>query len=257
MSFCFLFCEFPNLKSLEPAINGSCSLIPSVHLTQSNRNHMMEAFNNYLKNVKNITGKDSPVFYEDIRKEFEKELNKTTPRKVCGIVVGVINGKGYKHGNLFLSTGSDENSNESEFKSQMLRKLSTIQENKNVIFLRTPMISVHHSKNVKGKLIRAFEPVIFEILKIILKNSSNGYEEQLPILCLGINSYICVSNCLKDLNRPKFILISSVHPNHMKFLDEMIDNVKSQGEKLRLVRRKMFDLDVFLQAINVFYHLTK
>lgn len=218
----------------------------------------MEAFKNYLNQVRNITGRDSPSFYEVIKNEFELQLNTISPRNVRGIIVGFLySNDDITSGNLFLSTGRRPSSVSSTLKTKMINEILSLQANQNILFLRTPMISVQQDHKIKGKLIRAFEPVVFEILKAILKSSSNGYENQIPILCLGINSYICISNCLQFLRRPKFVIISSVHPNNIDDMDFQITRAISNSEKKRLEERKYYNIDMFYQAVDVFYLLTK
>lgn len=218
----------------------------------------MEAFDTYLTQVKEITGEGSENFYQDVRREFEAEIFKTSPKKVRGIVVGVITtATTTREENLYLSTGNKETCDTSDMKIEMLEKLASLQDNNDIVFLRTPMISVRHNQKVKRELIDAFTQVLFSILNIILQKSADEFGSPIPILCLGWNSFTCVTNCLRQVSRSKFVILSSVHPNYMRELDLKIKMSNYRSEQLRLIRRKYYMIDMFSQVFNLFYNLSK
>lgn len=90
----------------------------------------MEVFDKYLEQVKEITNTKSrdgsSYFYKDMRREFEYDLFKTSPRKVWGIVVGVIRNSIIIDKNILLSTGNREISDRYMSKLRMLDKVTPL-----------------------------------------------------------------------------------------------------------------------------------
>lgn len=222
--------------------------------TDSLKHHKMDRiFSEYIKKVQEITADQSPRFYTYIRNVFRSELLKTPPSEVNGIIVGLINYPSMKDKDIYMSTGHQLK--KSELKGEMLQQLSTVSDKANILWIRVPMVASFDKHKIQ-ELIEAFHPVIGQIFKIIMRASANDFESPIPVLCLGKNSHNCVIEGLKYINRPRFILLPTVHPNNMPDMEEKISKATCKYERLHLIRRKYYNMDMFNQVFKIFVNLT-
>lgn len=220
---------------------------------------MEQVFSEYLKNVKSIV--NSEIDSNIIKEIFFQNLNKTPPHSVKGIIVGYFPFELPKlsHG-LFFSTGQGKRSSDEEeegLQTQMLQELQHFQRNQTILWLRIPHVMSTTRGGTTERLITAFVPVLRCILQKIIASTGNGFESPIPVLCLGKNSFLAVSESLMTTTRPKFIVLSTVHPNHMKTIDETITKTTSNTSKLRQLRHKYYFFDMFMQIMSTFAKLVK
>lgn len=225
----------------------------SVHYLQSPFNHVAKmVFGEYVKRLQTITGEDSPGFYEDLRTTLETEMFKIPLREIRGIVVGIRNCPPIKTRNLYISTGNFKGN--SDLRQEMFNKLATITEKGNFVHLRTPFAASFDNSRTK-QLIAAFQPIINLFFKLILQSSEDVLESPIPVLCLGKNSLYSVTKGLKCINRPKFVILSTVHPNNFLYLEMKISQTVCKNKRLYLIRRKYYNFDVFQKVLKMFVSL--
>lgn len=206
----------------------------------------------YFKTVEEVTGEKDDQLFEHVKKLIECEFLKITQTRTKGIVVGTFNSPTSRSSNLYISTGTYEECDNSESKLIMLHRLEMLTNVPGIIFLRVPLIASLHKTKTED-LINAFKPIIGYFFKSIMRQSvNNNYEELIYILALGKNSRRVVTECFEYINRPRFILIQTVHPNNMREMDQRISEAKTKEERMRLIKRKNCNLDIFEQGFKVF-----
>ena len=232
--------------------NGENTTPP--HLT------MQSVFNDYIANVRNVTKCSDLEFFSFCEEIFFKNLETSTPSGVKGIVVGMIElQRRYVYrsveGNLRISTGAPSFFDDCHFKTAMLKKLATLQEDKHLLWLRIPLIAGR--RNQTKPLLEAFKPVLDFIFKKILECSRGSVENFIPIWTFGVNAHQIVAKCLQETKRPKFIVVPSVHPTFMYTIQKDIRRAHSINKKKKLLKIKSIEFDKFFKAFNIFSAIVK
>lgn len=123
----------------------------------------------------------------------------------------------------------------------------------NVLFLRTPFICSHYKAKLNESLINSFKPVVAEILETIKMAELNV--SLIPILCMGLNSFKIIEELMLYKNMPRYVLISSYHPNFMLEMErkkQIHERKKEHYENLRHNALRIINdsVHVFLNLIN-------
>jgi hypothetical protein len=204
----------------------------------------------YFKKVEEVTGEKNFEFFRMVEDLIKSEFSKISQTKIKGIVFGTVNCSTRRSSQLYISTGSYERNDLSKGKLDMLDRLAILNNVCGIIYLRVPLIASLQKEKTE-QLINAFKPIVAEFYKHIMKKNVD-FEELIYIFSLGKNSLKVATECLEAINRPRFLLIPSVHPNHMRQMDSKIKKAKSSAEKLRLKRRQVLNYNIFEQGLRVF-----
>lgn len=212
---------------------------------------MQSVFEKYINSVRNLTGCLDFEFYQTCEEIFFKNFETTPPSSVSGIIVGVWDFQRSRivkesGGTLFISTGAPSHVDECSFKTTMLNKLKDLQKKENLLWIRVPLIAGR--RDLTNSLIDAFRPVMVFILKKLLECN----QKHIPILNLGINSHTFVTKCLESTNRPKFVLLPSVHPTFFQTVYEDIKQCYSINKKNRLLEIQKQEMEKFNECLILF-----
>lgn len=217
---------------------------------------MDRVFNNYLNAVQTITKIKDSKFYNESKRIFYQNLNRTSPKNVEGIIIGMFphSSKHIRCGSVYISTDHNVNDDDCDFTIEMINELKRLKTNPNILWVRVPYISTTH-KEKTDLMIAAFNPVLCFILHRILSVSRGEFEDIIPILTLGKNSYESVIECLKLTNRPKFVVVPTIHYNFMRFADNDLNNNSNLQSKVKTIKKMYHEYDKFYQGVNLFTSL--
>jgi len=213
-------------------------------------------YKEYIGCVEDIIGYTLPIdVYYHVKGVFMRMLTLQRPH---AIIVGIMPNRyhfKFDQGGAIISTGMQNKRDSNPLREKMLDTLREIIED-NILLIRIPFVSTIDSSHV-SELITAFDQVLTFILRRIAAANSGEFKAPIPILSLGKNSSISIHRAMSKINYPSFVLIETVHPTYMTYVDIKIKKTQNKQLQEYLESRKEEEYNLFVKNVEHFLHLTK